>query len=108
MGIRWFSSGTKVTSSLFFFSSLQKDDKLALMVTPERELIFFLNGRQIGTGTATTREAVYVLCEIHFGCRGDSVKLIPDLRDVTTVLPKVRVSEVIATRLNTILGRLAF
>ena len=51
------------------------------MVTPERELIFFLNGRQIGTGTATTSGAVFAFCDVG-GFEGDSVRLIPDLREV--------------------------
>ena len=55
--------------------------KLALMVTPERELLFFLNEKRLGVGTATTTEAVYGFIELH-GLPGESVRLIPDLREV--------------------------
>ena len=83
MGIRWFSSGAIVTSLhflSFFFPSLQEGDKLALMVTPERELIFFVKGEQI-VKIVITAEATYGFIEL-WGLWGDSVRLIPDLREV--------------------------
>ena len=51
------------------------------MVTPEGELHFFLNKKQLGAGIATTTEGIYGFIEL-LGGQGDSVRLIPDLREV--------------------------
>ena len=51
------------------------------MVTPEGELRFFLNEKQLGAGIPATTEGVYGFIEL-FGLPGDSVRLIPDLREV--------------------------
>ena len=78
MGIRWFSSDTKVMT-LYFLSfccpSLQKGDSLALTVTPEGELRFFLNGMQLGAGITSTTEGGYGFIELR-GWKGDCVRLI--------------------------------
>jgi nitrogen regulatory protein PII-like uncharacterized protein len=51
------------------------------MVTPEGELRFFLNEKQLGAGIAATTEGIYGFIEL-LGYRGDSVRLIPDPREV--------------------------
>jgi len=50
-------------------------------VTSKRELIFFLNNRQIAAGITTSAGAIYGLIELP-GWKGDSVRLIPDPREV--------------------------
>ena len=85
IGIWWLAlvyNKSICTFSPFFYPSLQKGDKLALMVTPEKELIFSLNGRKIGTIGASTSKAVYAFIDLYSGIHGDSVRLIPDLREV--------------------------
>ena len=51
------------------------------MVTPEGELRFFLNEKQLGAGIAATTEGVYGFIEL-LGVQGGSVRLISDLREV--------------------------
>ena len=53
------------------------------MVTQRREqkeLVFFLNGRE--KGTIATRLPERVFGFIEFGLTGDSARLVPDLREV--------------------------
>ena len=54
------------------------------MVTPERELIFFVSGKQVATTTITTEAFLFGFVEL-LGLQGESVRLIPDLREVRKV-----------------------
>jgi hypothetical protein len=60
--------------------ALKEGDKLGLMMTPEGQVAFFLNERQICSAQVTTTEAVYGFIEL-FGWNGDCVRLLPDLRE---------------------------
>ena len=58
-------------------------------MTPDRELLFFINETQVGSGPSNIPENVYAFVDLPYNY-GDSVKLIPDLMEVIPDLIEVR------------------
>ena len=61
---------------------LQGGGTLGLLVTKERELIYYVNGQSVGVAVSNIPKAVYVFVEPYLGSSTLSVKLISALQEV--------------------------